>query len=237
MIAIAIIAILVGIVAWMGSRSNTDAKVKQTKAAMDAIRAAVTEYKLAGHTLMPTQPYDPDDNTPPDITLIGLFEGDPTFRADFYRERSGTEGDFGLNANGDSADGPAEGDTGRFAYSVRPENHKVPDGRRIYGIQVLYYELIKEPNSRAMVNKIPSAHVISAEKVAPGTEFLNPGTLMRKGNPADDQRATDVLVFVDAWGRPLYYQKSTRENNDEWSVRSAGPDGQWGTGDDIFSYK
>jgi general secretion pathway protein G len=56
-----------------------------------------------------------------------------------------------------------------------------------------------------------------------------PGTLVELAPWMNRPSWMENGVFVDAWGRPLDYTV----NGKTFRVRSAGPDGVFGTGDDI----
>ena len=228
-IVFAIIAVLVGVITVASVKAREAAKVKQTKAVMEAAMMALAEYRLANPNELPPQPVDPDDEPDgADPFVTELPPGTDEFRLDFFREPSGR---------------PAEGATpaGRKAYSVDPDTLK-PDGKRIYGIQAFYYALVREPDSKRALGKIPSGNLVNPDKISPTMGFQDVGNMMATGDPDDPPeqfrpRVTEVLVLVDAWGRPMYYDADVTANNDEPGLLSAGPDGKFNTADDIWSFQ
>lgn len=249
MIVVAIIAILAVVVAWAGSRVLSDAKVKQTRAALETINSAITAY-LQNQSGAPPRPTDPDDPGNPFIAT--LPPGSDGFRIDFFREPDGSINTYSNPVGGDP---PAIGDKQIVAYSVSPDSstaHYKPDSRRIYGIQSLYYFLAREPSSKQILAKLPPVFVAKGGftnasgqfvpcSVAGEMGFQDAGAFMARGkyNSSDTTlptRVTEVPILLDAWGRPLYYDADARKNNDLPAVQSAGPDGKFGNEDDIFSY-
>jgi len=243
-IVFAIIAVLVGVITVASVKAREAAKVKQTKAVMEAAMMALAEYRLANPNELPPQPVDPDDKqTPSDPFITELPPGTDEFRLDFFREPSDTRDDFDEGPSDNPREKPAEGATpiGMEAYSVDPDTLK-PDGKRIYGIQAFYYALVREPDSKRALGKIPSGNLVNPDKISPAMGFQYAGRMMATDDPnAPPEKfrptVTEVLVLVDAWGRPMYYDADVTANNDEPGLLSAGPDGKFGTNDDIWSYQ
>jgi|GEM_PF-2735285 len=253
-IVFAIIAVLVVVIAMVSTKARTAAKVIQTRAIMESVMMAMQEYKLAGHSTPPA-PFDPDDvPTSSDSFITSLPPGSDEFRTDFFREPSNLKGDFAEGTNDNPKEKPSRGEgsapprpPGWVAYSVKPNSGTpkfVPDGgtdgKRIYGIQSLYYYLVREPNSKRVLGKVPPGNLVSPDKISAEMGFQYAGTMMATDDPDDPalpSRVSEVLVLLDAWGRPMYYDMDNTANNHQPALQSAGPDGLFGTDDDIWSFK
>ena len=253
MVVIAIIAILVVVVAWAGSRVMSDAKVKQTRAVMDTIKLAMAEYAQA-HGSAPSAPVDPDDPSP----TKSLPPGNDGFRIDFFREPDNSINTYSIPNGGDP---PCIGNNSWDAYSVVPDSSAArykPDQKRIYGIQALYYYLSREPGCKRTLDKIPPvcvAHGCAIDatsgkaipcSVSGEMGCQNAGSLMATGKYSSSDsilptRVSEVPILLDAWGRPMYYGwdgwLDPAHGVERVYVLSAGPDGVFLTGDDIDSRK
>jgi prepilin-type N-terminal cleavage/methylation domain-containing protein len=246
MIVVAIIAILVVIVAWAGSRLLNDAKVKQTHSVMNALKSAMREYRDATQNDLVSPP-GYFVNVPPgygDGRLLPPTEGG--VRTDYYRQEQ----------NGKWTPLTAPTADRKISGTDKPINDiwAVPDGtiqpvfpddyhsntRRVYGIQALYHCLMQEPRSRQVLEKLGSSS--SSRGTTLGEYFTTQtGTVQVSdfliGDGAGTQRPRETQAILDGWGRPLYYARRHDINNDQPYVQSAGPDGQFGNDDDIFSFK
>jgi prepilin-type N-terminal cleavage/methylation domain-containing protein len=243
MIVIAIIAILVVVVAWAGARVLGDAKVKQTHSVMNSFKAAMAAYRGTGAGLV-APPHFARTFPLPQYTGYVLLP--PTFgpdhtRTDYYRQaRSGTwteltsptadreitpGTDFPINGIWALPDG---------TYQSNPDNYQ-SNGRRVYGIQALYHCLMQEPRSKEILSKMSSSSFARGTKLSDFFPVEVSDYLI--GGGAGTTMPHETQAILDAWGRPLYYGQSNGVNNGEAYLQSAGPDGLFGTGDDVFSYK
>lgn len=264
-VVFAIIAILAVIVTMVTTRSRTAAKVKQTRAIMESVMMALAEYRMVYGDL-PPQPFDPDDVPPPDspFGFRTLPPGSDQFRFDFFREPNGFPGDYQNDppARGDEVPAP-KNSPGTVAYSVKPAPSLAakfePDDLRIYGIQALYARLSSEPNSKRVLSKLPPSCLgrgshkdasgnLVVGSIDPEMGFQEAGSMVAmsppdtriKYDPGDSTlpgRVYEALILLDAWGRPMYYDKDNTANNHQPALQSAGPDGLFGTDDDIWSFK
>lgn len=263
-IVFAIIAVLVVVIAMVSTKARTAAKVKQTRAIMESVMMALAEYRMVYGDL-PPQPFDPDDVPPPDspFGFRPLPPGSDQFRFDFFREPNDFPGDYQNDppARGDEV--PAKNSPGTVAYSVKPAPSLAakfePDNLRIYGIQALYARLSSEPNSKRVLSKLPpsclgrGSHKDASDNLVVGSidpemgfqeagsmvAMSPPGTRI-KYDPGDSTlpgRVYEALILLDAWGRPMYYDMDNTANNHQPALQSAGPDGLFGTDDDIWSFK
>lgn len=230
MVVMAIIGLLVVVVAWAGGRSRDAAKVRKTLADLAVIQAAMADFRsVAGFEVMP--PADPDDMR---VILPPVPANMQDARVDFYRRGDGTPGNW-LNE-------PAAQNGVRVnPASPRPMVLWAVNGRmvqdpqlRIYGIQALYYALMSEPSSKAILSKLPESSFGQASTFWTQTAD-NLSHVVDGGGTA--AQVMSARVIVDAWGKAMYYGRDPRVNSGQFYVQSAGPDGLWGNDDDLYSFK
>ena len=89
-------------------------------------------------------------------------------------------------------------------------------------IEFIYAVLEDVPECRAILEKIPNDRVVNADNDS--MSILDPS-----GSSVVEAKA--LLEVNDAWGHPLLYRTMGEGNFPE--LVSAGPDGLFGTGDDI----
>jgi prepilin-type N-terminal cleavage/methylation domain-containing protein len=243
MIVIGIIAILITVVAWGGSRLLSDAKVKQTHAVMNSLKSAMAACKAAGSLVapanwsatIPVPQYPGASNLPATDDTSGKV-----VRTDYYRQAQ--TGGWNVltmptaNREVSASDTPMDGiwalPDGKYQSDPTQYESK---GYRIFGIQALYHCLMQDPQSKPIMSGLPPS------SFAPGTKlkeyFGDQVSDYLIGAGAGTVRPHETQAILDAWGVPLHYGRETGVNNGEPYLQSAGPNGRFGDSDDVLSYK
>lgn len=244
MIVIAIIAILAVVVAWAGSRVLSDAKVKQTHSLMNSLKSAMTECKAAAGSLVPPAHMSEVVPVPdyPGASVLRPTDASKQVRTDYYRQAiSGTNW---TDLTMPTADHPVPGSSkpldGLWALpngmiQKNPDDYR-SEGRRLYGIQALYWWLMREPRSRQILSSLSPSSFARATTLVDyfPSEFAADYLI---GPDVGAMTPQETQAILDAWGRPLFYGRDPRRNNGEAYLQSAGPDGQFDTEDDVKSYE
>ena len=84
-------------------------------------------------------------------------------------------------------------------------------------VEVMYWYLSEAPGSRKIIDRLPDSYVVNEDNDS--VEVAG--------------RAKPLIEVNDAWGRPLKYENQGGGNFP--LLRSAGPDGELETADDIIS--
>jgi len=212
LVAIAIIAILIGAMVTVADYVHTNAKIKNTENTIQFLSSALSEYREAkrgssGTVEFPTEPY-----------MQAELNGGSAASDVRFRECWGWLGanDFDLDShtlptaaweNWDSLD-PAEQDE---LIAARASS------------EVLYYYLQGVPQCRELLNKLPGKATANddLDAVRDGTNEMA------------------LMEVIDAWGYPIRYRNVTDGSGYLTGnfpiLTSAGPDGLFDTADDIIS--
>lgn len=246
-VVFAVIAILVTVVAFTARGGRNSAKIKQTRATMDVLKLAMDEYRATrgAYPRPPHYVYQVDSNgvhhhavCPP--TVSGAYG--QSIAADYYRQddEKGHTPDTAPVADYPPKPGsyprPVDGIWAAHVPGDNLANVAPPfpsNGWKLYSIQGLYYFLMDEPSARQVLDRIKSSFVRADQIKAPHLEW--PANTSKFATQGSIPR--EALAIVDAWGTPLYYGKRPTENNNVPFVQSAGPDGVFSNGDDLYSFK
>lgn len=233
MVVVAIIGILAAIGIWSAGRLSDDAKSRQTQQILDMLQNSISLFKGEKGAYIPWPTVtDLDDNPRYKGESFGAFEDGDALqkRADYWQ-------DAGRPEDGVSAPGmlilraKADGDR----YSV---NATTP---AIYGIPLFVYVLSSIEEGRSIINRLPDElkTAVGGTGMAPTNFRIEPATHLGLADPQDTSKARKVepaVWLLDAWKRPLYYGWNQNVNNGVPYLQSAGPDGIWGSADDLYSF-
>jgi len=206
MVAIVIIAIVLGIAIMVGQEVRTNAELKNTKGTIEVLVTALREYERlqgANTVAWPPEPYYFADPTCPEHTGVDNPSHLDNFGACWTKR--------GYVPN------PTLGDHGtpslKWKDIVYPETFLAARA----SIEVLYWYLSQEPDCEAILSRLADEMVTNEDNdaVTVGGE------------------TTALLEVNDAWGRPIRYR--TRGEGNFPVLTSAGVDGVFDNADDIVS--
>jgi len=211
LVVVSIIVILVGIMVVVGSKIRQDAQIKNTKATLQVLTAALEEYKNArgggGEFSYPIPPVTNRLYDPPWDPRAGTGGVVPAVRRSL-------RGYDQVEAHPDVGEGAHNG----FKWDDIDSDSVEYMRYALSSVEVLYAVLGTVPDCKAILNRLPESAVRNDDN----------DLAVVGGNPVA------LREINDAWGHPFLYQYNPDGGNFPVIV-SAGPDGLFSTADDIRS--
>lgn len=224
MVAVTVMAILVGMIAWAGGKALKQSEIQKTQTIMQVLEEAIQvfhndrgyypgygkiEGKPFGYWVIP---YNPDGPSPPERSLppVNVPPKEPI------------QPRYDMLVNGNAVD----------LYLPKTGGYGEPDdSARAYSIQCLMYVLQTDSRSDRILNNLPESTVFSTgsnyfNSRLRATLKKNPTYMIAYNIDADLTKklsAIEALTVIDAWGTPLCYAFDNNINNGIPFLWSAGP--------------